>query len=55
MLRTLSALLVLAVVLLAQVTPALASCTSHTYFLNGRMVMCTTCCYGNGYCSTTCF
>ena len=54
MLRTLSALLVLAVVLLAQVTPALASCTSHTYFLNGRIVLCTTCCYGSS-CSTTCF
>lgn len=30
------------------------ACTTHTYFLNGRMVTCTTCCsFGN--CTTNCF
>lgn len=37
-----------------QVTPALASCTTHTYMYGSRMVMCTTCCYGNN-CTTNCF
>ena len=31
-----------------------ASCTTHTYTVNGRMVTCTTCCYGSN-CSTNCF
>lgn len=31
-----------------------ASCTTHTYWLNGRMVTCTTCCYGSN-CTTNCF
>lgn len=54
MLRTLLSLLVLAVVLCTQVTPALASCTQHTYFLNGRIIMCQTCCFGS-VCQTSCF
>jgi hypothetical protein len=33
---------------------AWASCTTHTYFVNGKMVMCTTCCYGSN-CTTNCF
>lgn len=33
---------------------AWASCTSHTYFMNGKYVTCTTCCYG-GNCTTSCF
>ena len=33
---------------------AYASCSTHTYFINGKMVSCTTCCYG-GNCSTNCF
>lgn len=34
---------------------AYAGCTTHSYFYNGRAVMCTTCCdsYGNN-CSTFC-
>ena len=35
-------------------TNALASCRTHTYTVNGRMVTCTTCCMGN-YCNTNCF
>lgn len=31
-----------------------ASCTTHTIMSNGRMITCTTCCYG-GNCSTNCF
>jgi hypothetical protein len=33
---------------------AVAACTMHTYFVNGRMVMCQTCCWA-GNCTTTCF
>jgi len=33
---------------------AYASCTYHTYTQNGRMITCTTCCYGN-QCSTNCY
>lgn len=33
---------------------AYASCTTHTYTQNGRMVTCTTCCYGTS-CTTNCF
>ncbi len=32
---------------------AYAYCTTHTYFVNGRVIMCTTCCYGNN-CTTSC-
>lgn len=31
-----------------------AACTTHSYFINGKMVTCTTCCYGNN-CTTNCF
>lgn len=34
-------------------TAAWANCTTHTYFINGQYVVCTTCCYGNN-CNTTC-
>jgi len=40
--------------LAAVATVAYAQCTTHTYFMNGRVVMCTTCCYG-GNCTTNCF
>jgi hypothetical protein len=30
-----------------------AACTTHTYFVNGKYITCTTCCYGNN-CNTTC-
>jgi hypothetical protein len=33
---------------------AYASCTTHTYFINGKMVSCTTCCY-YGNCTTNCY
>lgn len=31
-----------------------ASCTTHTYMMNGRMITCTTCCYGAN-CTTNCY
>jgi len=34
--------------------PAWAGCTTHTYFVGGKIVTCTTCCYGNN-CNTSCF
>jgi hypothetical protein len=33
---------------------AYAACTTHTYFVNGRVVMCQTCCWA-GNCTTSCF
>jgi hypothetical protein len=33
---------------------AVANCVTNTYFINGRMVMCTTCCVGS-HCTTNCF
>ena len=47
--------------LLLALTPgiALANCTTNTVLLpNGKMVICTTCCYGTGQfrtCNTNCF
>lgn len=35
-------------------TAAYAACTTNTTTYNGRMVTCTTCCYG-GNCTTNCF
>ena len=34
-----------------------AACSTHTYYINGKMVICTTCCVGEGptkSCNTTC-
>lgn len=33
---------------------AWASCTTHSYWINGKYVTCTTCCFGSN-CNTTCF
>lgn len=36
-------------------TAAYASCRTHTIVTgSGQMITCTTCCYGNGNCTTTC-
>lgn len=43
-----------AAALLAWAADVQAACTTTTYFLpGGRMVICTTCCYG-GNCTVTC-
>jgi hypothetical protein len=34
-------------------TAAYATCTTHSYFVNGKVVLCTTCCNG-GHCTTNC-
>lgn len=41
--------------LVASATAAYATCTSHTYYIDGKTVICTTCCYVSGGCSTTCY
>jgi hypothetical protein len=46
--------LMLAMALSLHALPAWASCTTHTLSYGGRMMTCTTCCFGN-YCTTTCF
>jgi hypothetical protein len=43
----------LAVILFAVTTISSAQMYSHTYIVNGRMVTCTTTCYGNN-CTTSC-
>ena len=45
--------LLAAVAGLAFAGAAYASCTTHSYFINGKTVMCTTCCF-NGNCTTSC-
>jgi hypothetical protein len=49
--KTLAALVILA----ASATAAYARCSSHTYYVNGKIVNCTTCCYSGTGCSTTCY
>ena len=46
--------LILSVALAASPLVAWAACSTHTYFINGKMVTCTTCCYGSN-CTTNCF
>jgi hypothetical protein len=43
-----------AIALATAATAVWANCTTHTIMSNGRMVTCTTCCYG-GNCTTNCF
>jgi hypothetical protein len=43
-----------ALVLLAPIA-AYAACTTQTYLINGRVVICTVCCAPNGNCTTSCF
>ncbi len=40
--------------LAAVASAAWAACSTHTYMINGKIVTCTTCCYGNN-CTTNCF
>jgi hypothetical protein len=49
--------IVLAAALLLAVSAAAwaNNCTMHTVISGGRMVNCTTCCFVNGNCTTTCF
>jgi hypothetical protein len=39
--------------LLAWHTEVHAQCVTSTYFIGGKMTICTTCCTG-GFCNTTC-
>ena len=52
--RYLMKALILSVALAASPLVAVAACATHTYFVNGKMVTCTTCCYGSN-CTTNCF
>jgi hypothetical protein len=46
--------IIIALTLAASATAVWATCTTHSYTMNGRFVTCTTCCYG-GNCTTNCF
>ena len=53
--RWLAVLILAAAATLMTVAPAWAACTTHTItYPDGRIVMCTICCY-YGNCNTTCF
>jgi len=52
--KRIAALVILAVILLGYALPVYAACTTHTYLVGGRTVVCTTCCY-SGQCTTSCF
>jgi hypothetical protein len=44
----------IAIAIAAAATTAWAACTTHTIMQNGRVITCTTCCYGSN-CTTNCF
>lgn len=44
----------IAIWIAASSTMVWASCTTHTIIQNGRVITCTTCCYGTS-CTTNCF
>ena len=46
--------LIIALATMAVAGSVYAACTTHTINSGGRIVTCTTCCYG-GSCNTTCF
>lgn len=43
-----------AIILAASATAVWASCTTNTYYINGKMTTCTVCCTQFG-CTTSCF
>ena len=47
--------IIAAVIAATVATAAYAACTTHTYFVNGKYVTCTTCCDSFGNCNTNCF
>ena len=47
--------LILAAALALVATAAYAACWTHTIVTSDGMLTCTTCCYGSGNCTTTCF
>jgi hypothetical protein len=44
---------IIGTVLALSATVVYANCVTNTTFSGGRMIVCTTCCYGNN-CTTTC-
>jgi hypothetical protein len=46
--------LLIAIYILAASTATYAACSTSTTTYNGKMVTCTTCCFG-GNCNTNCF
>ena len=48
--------LMLVAVLMLSLDPvvAVANCTTQTFIVNGKVMICTTCCYGVN-CTTTCY
>ena len=46
----------IAIILAMLAFSAQAQMSTHTYYVNGRAVTCTTSCFGNGQsCTTSCF
>jgi len=52
--RVFYSIIIAGALIIGQVMPVWASCTTHTFLVNGRFTTCTTCCFGS-MCNTTCF
>lgn len=46
--------ILIALAIISAPAVAYAACTTHTYIIDGKYTVCTTCCY-NGNCTTTCY
>jgi len=46
--------LIAGIILAVAPIAAYAACVTNTYFINGKYIVCTTCCYGGNNCNTTC-
>ena len=52
--RIIAALAITTALLAFNSTAAFASCSQHTIYQDGRIIICSTCCFGSN-CNTTCF
>jgi hypothetical protein len=52
--RIITIALISGMLIIGYALPVYASCTTHTYTMDGRMIFCTTCCYF-GSCYTNCY
>lgn len=46
--------IILTMLALLTATAAYAACRSKTYFINGRVIICTVCCDNHGNCTEIC-
>lgn len=46
--------LAITIIAILTATAAYSACRTHTYFINGRTIVCTICCDNNHNCTETC-